>query len=220
MPVSTYEPSLNTTNKLTRLSCFNGSGTQAWVHPHCLRTWQRTRDTDTRRNICPVCRTVYSSEFCNSPTMSPTRDGNLGNPMPFEDAEISYMSSMWLILPVFVFVIYQLFPDPGSFPWALAILSPTLFFVRYFFDFIISLIGVRLCFVVDDNGAPLLRLVRVGFQVQGLAAGALLVSTDRIGGGIFQSSVVVITQHDHNGSIGCNRRRARDPNTQTQDSSH
>ena len=152
--------------------------------------------------------------------MSPTRDGNLGNPMPFEDAEISYMSSMWLILPVFVFVIYQLFPDPGSFPWALAILSPTLFFVRYFFDFIISLIGVRLCFVVDDNGAPLLRLVRVGFQVQGLAAGALLVSTDRIGGGIFQSSVVVITQHDHNGSIGCNRRRARDPNTQTQDSSH
>ena len=25
-------------------------GTQAWVHPGCLKKWQQTRDTDTRKN--------------------------------------------------------------------------------------------------------------------------------------------------------------------------
>lgn len=64
------------------------------------------------------------------------------------------------------------------------------------------LLGVRLCFVVDEHGGPILRLVRVGAPVRGLAAGALLVATNRVGGGFFEKTVIVLTRHDQAGSVG------------------
>ena len=64
---------------------------------------------------------------------------------------------------------------------------------------------------VDDHGSPLLRLIRVGAPIRSLAAGAALVATDAIGGGVFECSVVLLTQHDAHGSAGYILNRPLDP---------
>ena len=176
------------------------SGTQAFVHPTCLRMWQRSRDTAMRRNICPVCRVSYSAEYVDhipihkeAPPEQPWPNQG-GPPMVFK---VIIAGAIFLFFgvqsPIVAAVVSVVTFQFGAF-WTML--------ESAFESFIRIVFGVRLCFVVDDAGAPLLRIVRVGSQINGLAAGALLVATHRIRGGIFDKSVVLITEHNRHGTHG------------------
>ena len=174
-------------------------GTQAWVHPACLRRWQKTRDTDTRKNICPVCRHVYLAEFIDSPPASPSRHAT-----PPDDAAQGVLGLSlwaWALLAGASIGFFALLPAPFA-AAALALLSASLLGLQRILEGLLRVVGVRLAFVVDTEGIPFLRVVRIGSHIHGLAAGALLVATERIGGGIFARSVLVITQHNASGTMG------------------
>ena len=99
-------------------------------------------------------------------------------------------------------LIFFVLPDP-CYAVALVVIAVLAFGgLRLFVSLGLRAAGLRIAFVVDERGAPILRLVRVGSPVRGLAAGALLVATDRINGGFFHRSVIVLTQHDASGSYG------------------
>ena len=151
------------------------SGTQAYVHLSCLARWQKTRDTDTRRNICPVCRHVYAAEFLDSPPISPSRGA-----LPDEHTGGGLLGLMgarpsgWLLVCacLAVALLFVCLPFSAALVMATA-LGVALTGVQRLLEAALRVVGVRLCFVVDDHGAPLLRVVRIGSQIEGLAAGAL-----------------------------------------------
>ena len=192
-------------------------GTQAWVHPKCLAMWQHSPsggDRASRRSICPVCRNLYASQYLPR-TASPS--------LPSSCAGSDWSKSLCQVLlcaalfPMLVLVVSLLLGErrgdgpsggwiseagivyaSGSVGAALGLVGAA----RALGTWLLRLIGVRLCFVVDEHGAPLLRVVRVGYPVRGLAAGALLVATDRIGGGFFERTVLLITHHSAEGTLG------------------
>ena len=146
------------------------SGTQAHVHVACLQRWQNTHHHLTRRNICPVCRNVYAAEFLNSPPVSPAQDTLSDDEGGLFGGQLNSGSvAMLLLLSAALFVCL-----PSSFATvAVAALGVCFIGLHSLVDGLLRLFGVRLCFVVDDDGAPLLRIIRVGSQINGLAAGAL-----------------------------------------------
>ena len=160
-------------------------GTQAFVHPHCLRTWQRTLGTDHRRQICPVCRTAYRAEFVDSPAASPLR---AARPPEGDDPGAVQRTGAWLLVLAASILgglgLWGLPVGDGSqLPREVLFLflavaggCAGVLGLQRLFETLLGLFGVRLAFVVDDHGSPLLRIVRVGSHIQGLAAGALCVA--------------------------------------------
>lgn len=171
-------------------------GTQAWVHPGCLKKWQQTRDTDTRKNLCPVCRHVYTAEFIEP--ASPSRASPIEELTP---NRLGLSTWSWALLTGAALGLFALLPLAFA-SAALAALSVAVLGLQRIVEALLRLVGVRLAFVVDEDGSPLLRVLRVGSEIRGLTAGALLVSTDHIGGGIFERSVIVLTEHNAHGTKG------------------
>ena len=163
------------------------AGTQAWIHIGCLKRWQQSSPNRSRKAICPVCKTAYAPEFV--PREKPPESVSplslpynwVRNAIAMACLGIAYVFCNEPVIMVSILVITFI----GCLDWSL----PALF-------------GVRLCMLVDEDGTPSLRLVRVGSNIQGLAAGALLVATDATRGGIFDRAVVVITRHDEEGTAG------------------
>lgn len=193
-------------------------GTQMFVHPSCLRRWQLSCNTTSGRTICPVCRTSYAAEFVIAPAAKETE-------RPRSRADALVLLLLMLCSPLLLFGIH-LTPaaarDEGrqdewgvgttsSWGACIAAMAAAFFAARWLLSSFLHLAGVRLCFVVDDHGSPLLRLIRVGAPIRSLAAGAVLVATDAIGGGVFECSVVLLTQHDAHGSAGYILNRPLDP---------
>ena len=144
-----------------------------------------------RRSICPVCRTAYIAQFAAPPSLK----GRSDYQWPTR-AFIAFckFTSLLTMLP------FLASPStPLGFTSVGAVLALAALIITGKLQ---ELVGFRLCLVVDDDGMPVLRFVRVGAAIDGLAAGALLVATDAIGGGIFSGSVVLITRHDEHGTVG------------------
>jgi len=163
------------------------AGTQAWIHIGCLKRWQQSSPNRSRKAICPVCKAAYAPEFVPR-EKPPASVSPLSLPYNWVRNAIAMASlgfaNIFCNEPVIMIVILVIM-FIGCLDWSL----PALF-------------GLRLCMLVDGDGTPSLRLVRVGSNIQGLAAGALLVATDAIRGGIFDRAVVVITRHDEEGTAG------------------
>jgi hypothetical protein len=186
------------------------SGTQAFVHLQCLFAWQQSPiaggDRASRRSMCPVCRHLYQREFqveiqrspwmCKATAVDGMEGGAAAAP------RWSFPQQLLLILAVLPLLCLG-----ADLEWQHAALivggGAALFTgLRAATSWLCRAVGVRFTFVVDEDGPPILRLVRVGSPVRGLAAGALLVATERVGGGFFERTVIVLTRHDHTGSIG------------------
>jgi len=161
------------------------AGTQAYVHISCLAKWQSTTMDHTRRCICPVCRTAYQREFV------PFRGSDGAAPWGLTAHLRNVLGAAALGVAAYAL--------DASAPVLLAMLAVIVFIAL---GQVQSLLGFKLCLVVDEDGAPLLRLIGIGSRIPGLATGALLVATDAIGGGIFEQSVIVITRHGEGGTAG------------------
>ena len=163
------------------------AGTQAWIHIGCLQRWQQSSPNRSRKAICPVCKTAYAPEFVPR-EKPPASVSPLSLPYNWVRNAIAMASlgfaNIFCNEPV-IMVSILVITFIGCLDWSLP-----------------ALLGVRLCMLVDEDGTPSLRLVRVGSNIQGLAAGALLVATDATRGGIFDRAVVVITRHDEEGTAG------------------
>lgn len=171
------------------------TGTQAYVHVGCLSRWQST--SYSRRFICPVCKTAYKQPYV--PCLPPPEPGRpaevddqpLGLPWP------KVIKEMRTIIAVALLAIAC---TRWTNPWCFIYLACMTLYTTV--QATQRILGLKLCLVVDDDGTPLLHVVRVGSAIDCLEAGALLVATDKIRGGIFDRAVVLITRHDANGTVG------------------
>jgi putative AlgH/UPF0301 family transcriptional regulator len=210
--MSSHEEALSDEEALCRF-CFEGSshgelvspceckGDQRFVHLTCLRRWQSelsggSSAAEARRCICPVCRRLYDASYTPAP---PTRR----EPAIVDRSDTVWPPAWFVGLVLLSTLAYWEASHPmrilGTSGLAVALLLALQCGFSSWFQ---RLLSVRFCFVVDQHGVPMLRLVRVGAPVQGLAAGALLVATDRIGGGFFERTVIVLTKHDSHGTVG------------------
>ena len=167
------------------------TGTQAYVHLRCLQRW-RSSPSQARQDICPVCRYPYTLGGGSLPPPPrprtpksalhrrlPRRIADFADRHPFILVALAVLLSFWrrpevFLLPTVVIVLFSLCLAHGA----------------------QGLFGVRLDLGVDDAGMPLLRLIRYGAPIRGLAAGTLLVSTDTIGGGIFHRTVILLSRYE------------------------
>ena len=164
------------------------TGTQKYVHVACLQRWRMSADSgrglQRRRTICPVCRHAYNSSAL-LPEQPRRADRHAGH------------SSLRLLAAAIAGLGAALCAAPRG----LAMLALPVLFGWCALQ--TGAFGVRMALAVDDDGVPLLRMIRTGAPVQGLAAGTLLVSTEAIGGGIFYRSVLLITRYSRDtGTIG------------------
>eukprot|EP00325_Prymnesiales_sp_UTEX-LB-985_P025356 CAMPEP_0174733140 /NCGR_PEP_ID=MMETSP1094-20130205/60731_1 /TAXON_ID=156173 /ORGANISM="Chrysochromulina brevifilum, Strain UTEX LB 985" /LENGTH=359 /DNA_ID=CAMNT_0015935761 /DNA_START=35 /DNA_END=1114 /DNA_ORIENTATION=+ len=165
------------------------SGTQANVHLSCLRRWQQSSSNVSRRSICPVCKAAYLPAYQPKP-----REPERGPLSWLIDDRLARFVGLFGLL------VTCLCCSHSGVSLTVGFIAISLMIARG--NLLQTLIGFRICLIVQEDGVPLLRLVRVGSAIPGLTAGALLVATDCVTHGVFARSVIFLTRHDDYGTIG------------------
>jgi hypothetical protein len=154
-----------------------------------------------QRSFCSVCREPYKPGL-------PAPPDKLGLFEPETLAANPFLRwvnrvSAWLpLLSILVACIVALWARTGgSSTWL-----PLAFVLLAIFA-IPSIVGLQFGLTIDGAGMPLVRLIRFGAAVEGLAAGSLLVSTTHIGAGVFHRTVLLLTEFDEASVKGCVTRR-------------
>ena len=71
-------------------------GTQAYVHPTCLRRWQET--SSLARSICPVCKNAYDAPWLPDATAGASASASPPRPI-YAGWRVAEAIERWLTLP-------------------------------------------------------------------------------------------------------------------------
>lgn len=182
----------------------NCTGTQKWVHLHCLRKWQdkcQSRNIkDERAFRCSVCRSYYThrppkaaSKFLH--TILRTMAGAacitlvaFGCSGPPHWPHIGLLMIMLLLSTVRS-------PNTASLTLSLALLAAGCTILAF------QTRGLRLILRMDDVGRLTLSLVKYSpYPIAGLRRGSLLIAGNELSSeGVFGQSVVLIYQYSRRG---------------------
>lgn len=163
------------------------SGTQRFVHSHCLHRWQALSLRNRLR--CPVCQRCYKQDFILSsyaPARGPMPRGRVMQALYTLTRPLIRLATA-LAIPCLVWAAHARWAE-YSLPLLLTVFLLSLCCALPSLPFWCAL-------VVDETGNPSWQLIRRGARLDGLRAGCLLVATHHIRAGIFRRSVLVITEH-------------------------
>ncbi|KAK9833973.1 hypothetical protein WJX84_003814 [Apatococcus fuscideae] len=213
-----FEDASNAAQLIAPCGC---TGSQKYVHLHCLRLWQEnvlssvpfhlrhSHGHDSRASVCNVCRRPYAF-----PPPPPTWR-QLGTRMGHLLAA-SPMGPIGLLLGMFL-------AAPGTlFPWLMLCLMVFIVFCGYRLVaalvmaalatlFLLHLQGLRVTIHPLEAGWGLsygMVFIRHGASVPGLGAGTLIKAPDGIQSQAFTEAVILLVEHSAVGATGvCLGRR-------------
>ncbi|KAK9795914.1 hypothetical protein WJX73_000165 [Symbiochloris irregularis] len=184
------------------ISPCNCTGTQAYVHLHCLRKWQDsmtyqpyTGKRDERAHRCSVCRSLFSVHPRPPAPVHRALQWACFGAGSLCIALIAFCISgppwpqMALLLVILVAV-----RSHGAVA-AVALLLGTLLITLH-------VRGVRVVLRMEPGRGLGLAFIRHGAPVQGLSQGMLLVATGELERSIFRRSVVLLYEHSPRGARG------------------
>lgn len=171
------------------------SGTQRYVHLHCLQSWQRIVlqepgvESKQKASMCGVCRTPFSTKL---PLSLNLRWNRLQNRCLEQTSRFLPQIVVPCVGTIFAVLIWNIQGGDDNSMFVSALLKMVLAFVVI--QALLHCLGLQPVLHTTD-GHTRFAFIRFGRPVPGLRAGTFLVASEQLSGSMFRRSVMLLTDH-------------------------